>query len=288
MFIGAHIGISGGIDLAPHVAKEIGCECMQVFSKNQRQWSVPPLDPEVAKAFRRNLQAEGIRSVAAHAAYLINLGTGESTLKGRSRAGLVTELQRAGQLGIPFVILHPGAHMGQGIEKGLENISEGARLALEKTEGSGVRLLFENSAGAGTTVGSDLNELAKLAELVGMPDRTGFCIDTCHLFVSGFDFRTEKQYSDLVKILDHSVGCSNIHYFHLNDAKFPLGSHKDRHENIGNGEIGLAGFKNILNDKRFAKTCGVLETPIAPDKDNPYAAYVKDLKTLRGLLNVHA
>jgi deoxyribonuclease-4 len=259
---------------------------MQLFSKNQRQWSVPPLDPEVANSFRKAVNEEGIRSVAVHASYLINLGTGESVLQGKSRSALLAELERAGLLGIPYVILHPGAHMGAGLEKGLDNISEGARLALEGTEDSGVSLLFENSAGAGTTLGSAFRALSEMALRVDMPDRLGFCLDTCHLFASGLDFRTERAYRTLTEQIDGSLGLKKVRFFHLNDAKFPMGTHKDRHANIGEGEIGTAGFRNLMNDKRFRDVPGVLETPVSGEPNHPYASYMRDLKTLRQLSQV--
>ena len=284
MWLGAHIGISGGIENSPGTARSIGADVMQIFSKNQRQWRVPEIPPETAQAFRSAVQQHSIQVVAIHAAYLINLGSSEDPLQGKSRAGLVDELRRAEVLGVPYVILHPGAHKGAGIDQGLSTIAEGARFSLDATEGSPVRLLLENAAGAGSTMGQSFEELARLYQLIDRPDRIGCCVDTCHAFVSGMDFRTEPGYESFIERIESTIGLSTVRCFHLNDAQFELGSHRDRHANIGAGHIGKEGFRWLMNDPRMAHAAGILETPISEDPDHPYAAYETDLETLRSLV----
>jgi deoxyribonuclease-4 len=283
MRLGAHIGISGGIERSPIVAKEIGCQSMQIFSKNQRQWVAPDLAPEAAAAFRKAAKDEDIRPVAIHCSYLINLGSPVESSKKSSREALVNEIERAQALGVPYIVLHPGAHVGGGIDKGLSLIAEGVRWAFEATEGAKVLLLLETAAGAGTTLGRNFDELKELDKRIDAQDRLGFCIDTCHIFVSGMDFRTEKGYQEVMGHMEETIGSSRVLLFHLNDAMFGLGSHRDRHANIGAGLIGEAGFRRLLTDKRFQASAGVLETPLSEDQEHPYAAYERDLAKLRSL-----
>jgi deoxyribonuclease-4 len=283
MRLGAHIGISGGIERSPVVAKEIGCETMQIFSKNQRQWVVPDLAPDVAAAFRKAVKQTDIRPVAIHCSYLINLGSSVEKTKVSSREALVKEIERAGALGVQFIVLHPGAHVGGGVEAGLSLIADGIRSAFETTEGSKVILLLETAAGAGTTLGRSFEELRELDRKIGMPDRLGYCIDTCHIFVSGMDFRTEKGYEVVMGHMEETIGSSRVFLFHLNDAMLDLGSHRDRHANIGAGHIGENGFRLLLKDRRFQGAAGVLETPLSPDLEHPYSAYERDLERLRSL-----
>jgi deoxyribonuclease-4 len=256
---------------------------MQIFSKNQRQWVVPDLAPDVATAFRKAAKEEDIRPVAIHCSYLINLGSPEEGSKKSSRGALVKEIERAGALGVPYIVLHPGAHVGGGAEKGLSLIAEGIRSAFKATEGSSVILLLETAAGAGTTLGRSFEELNELDKQVDARDRLGFCIDTCHIFVSGMDIRTEKGYEEVMGHMEETIGPSRVFLFHLNDAMFGLGSHRDRHANIGAGLIGEAAFHRLLTDKRFQNSAGVVETPLSDDAEHPYSAYVRDLAKLRSL-----
>ena len=221
--------------------------------------------------------------MAIHCSYLINLGSSEEGLKRSSREALVEELIRSERLGVPFVILHPGSHKGAGKDVGLSMVTEGARWALEKTEGMKVRLLMETAAGAGNTIGRSFEELKEIDDGVGMRDRIGFCLDTCHMFVSGMDFRTEQGYGAMMDHLGDTVGLSRVFFFHLNDAMFGPDSHRDRHANIGKGLIGEEGFRWLMRDKRLNKMPGVLETPLVEDKDHPYLAYELDLAKLRSL-----
>ncbi len=284
MLLGAHIGISGGIEKAPETAHRLGCEVMQIFSKNQRQWRAPPLLPEVAQAFRTSKEKCAIKAVGVHASYLINLGSSDPKLQQASRGALVEELQRAEMLDAVGVILHPGAHVGSGKERGIENIVEGAQHALDATKSAKTHLILEISAGAGSTLGQTFEELAEIGHRVDSPARVGFCVDTCHVFASGIDFRSQAGYDQLMEHIGSTIGLEKVEFFHLNDALFPLGSHKDRHANIGLGQIGSSPFHRFLTDPHFRRVPGVLETPLDGDAAHPYAAYETDLKTLRDLL----
>jgi deoxyribonuclease IV len=284
MLLGAHIGISGGIELAPIEARKIGCDVMQIFSKNQQQWSANPLKPEAVAAFRANVKAQKIQAVGVHTSYLINLGSPQPGLQERSLAAFRDEIERAEALGVDFLIFHPGAHTGSGEVAGLASIGSGVRRALEETPGRKVRVLFETAAGQGSTLGCTFEQLGHLLDTVDHPDRTGVCVDTCHIFASGYDFRTEKGYKAMIEKLESAIGSKRVFAFHMNDALSELGSRVDRHANIGEGNIGLSGFRFLVNDKRFSSTAGFLETPLKGDKARPYAAYEKDLKTLRSLV----
>ena len=284
MLLGAHIAISGGIEKAPETGRLLGCEAMQIFSKNQRQWRAPALLPEVALSFRKSMEQNGIQAVGVHASYLINLGSSDAKLQQSSRDALIEELRRAEMLGATGVILHPGAHVGAGKEKGIENIVEGARQALAATKGVKTHLILEIAAGAGSTLGQTFEELAEIGHRVDQPTRMGFCLDTCHVFASGIDFRSQAGYDQLIELVESTIGLGKVEFFHLNDALFPLGSHKDRHANIGRGQIGSAPFRRFLLDAHFRKVPGVLETPLEDDHEHPYSAYESDLKTLRSLM----
>ncbi len=284
MIFGAHIGISGGLARAPEEARRIGCDAMQIFSKNQQQWSARPLEEEVARAFRAAVREQKIRATAVHASYLINLGSPKPELWKRSQEALVDELQRAELLAIPSLVLHPGAHTGTGVAAGIPRVAEGARAALEQSGTRHVRLLLETAAGQGSTLGATFEELRELLDRIGRPGRTGICVDTCHVFAAGWDLTTPEGYGRFRDRLDATLGRTEVRLFHLNDAKSKLGSHVDRHANIGEGEIGLAGFRRVVTDPLFADVPGVLETPLGNDPKDPYAAYEKDLRTLRSLL----
>lgn len=284
MLLGAHLSISGGIELAPIEARKIGCDVMQIFSKNQQQWTSSPLRPESVEAFRRNVKEQRIQYVGVHTSYLINLGTPQPSLQERSRAAFKEEILRAETLGADHLIFHPGAHTGSGEAAGLASIASGVRWALEETKGCKVQVLLETAAGQGSTLGCTFEQLAHMLSTVDEEDRTGICFDTCHVFASGYDYRTEKGYRSTMERLEATVGSKRVRAFHLNDALSEFASRVDRHANIGEGNIGLAGFRSLVNDKRFASVPGYLETPLKGDKARPYAAYETDLRTLRSLV----
>lgn len=280
MILGAHIGIAQGLAESAHQARRIGCDSLQIFSKSPQMWAGPALVPDAAAAFRAAVAAEGIRSTAVHHGYLANLGSPKPETLARSRTALLDEIRRAELLGANGLIFHPGAHLGSGVDAGVRTIVESLRGAIAEVPEGKVRLLLENAAGQGTALGSTFEELASALDGVGAPDRVGVALDTCHLFASGLDFRTPEGYGAMIDRLESVVGCRRVYAFHLNDAKAPVGSHLDRHENIGRGEIGLEGFRHLVNDRRWATVPGYLETPL---DDRGYDQYAEDLGTLRSL-----
>ena len=281
MRLGAHLGISGGLADAVREAKRIGCESLQIFSKSPQMWSGPAIAPAAAEEFRAALVAEGIRPTAVHHGYLANLASPKPFVLKRSRAAFLGELRRADLLGVDALIFHPGANVGSGVEAGLKTIAESLRAALDEVPDSRVRLLLENAAGQGTTLGSKFEELASVLAQVDRRDRLGVTLDTCHLFAAGFDFRDKRGYGELLDQIDRVLGRETVRAFHLNDAKAALGSHLDRHENIGQGEIGREGFRHLVNDRRWEEVPGFLETPL---DDRGYSRYQADLTTLRSLV----
>jgi deoxyribonuclease-4 len=282
LWIGAHIGTSEGLAEAVRTARGIGCDAIQIFSKSPQSWKGPPIRPESAEEFRVAVKAERIRGTAIHHCYLTNLASSKPATLKASRAAFLDEIDRAELLGASQLIFHPGAHVGEGVDSGIARITEALNWALGERPEAKVRILLENAAGQGTTVGSTFEELARVLHGLELPARVGVTIDTCHLFASGVDFRTPEGYGSVKDRIRSTLGLRTVQAFHLNDCKAGLGSHLDRHENIGRGELGVAGFVPWLNDPTWAKTPGYLETPLGEDD---YEAYVTDLKTLRGLIH---
>jgi deoxyribonuclease-4 len=280
MRLGAHIGIADGLPEAVRQGRAIGCEAIQIFSKSPQMWDGPPVASEAALAFRAAVTAEGLRSTAVHHGYLINLASPKAFMLRRSRKAFLDEIRRAELLGVDGLIFHPGAHLKSGAEAGVTTIAESVRAALEEVPEGKVRLLLENAAGQGTAMCSTLEELASVLAAIDSPTRVGVTLDTCHLFASGQDFRSAEAYGQLLDRIDGTIGVDAVRAFHLNDAKAPLGSHLDRHENIGKGEIGREGFAHLVSDPRWAEVPGYLETPIV---DSGYDRYAEDLRVLRSL-----
>jgi deoxyribonuclease IV len=282
VLLGAHIGTSDGLAEAVRQGRQIGCEAIQIFSKSPQMWAGPPIRPEAAAEFREAIRTDGRLVTAVHHGYLINLGSPKAFMLRRSRTAFKDEIGRAELLGVDGLIFHPGAHLGSGTAAGVGTIAESLRLALEAFPEGKVRLLLENAAGQGTALCSTLEELKAVLDKVDRPDRLGVTLDSCHLFAAGVDLRTDEGYGGLVDRIDATVGQAAVRAFHLNDAKAELGSHLDRHENIGKGQIGLAGFGRLLRDPRWKEIPGYLETPL---DDRGYARYAEDLTALRSALS---
>jgi len=279
--LGSHIGVAGGLDKAPLTAQKIGCAVLQIFSKSPQMWKGVPITDAVAAGFKANLKATGITDPAVHHGYLLNLATPKPAARAISRTAFRDELERAEKIGAEYLIFHPGAHLGSGVEAGLAELVQSLDDAFDATEGFHVRALLENSAGQGSTLCSTFEELNEVLRRVKSPKRAGVALDTCHLFAKGFDFRTDAGYEALRAAVESSFGFDAVRAFHLNDAKAPLGSHLDRHENIGTGALGVEGFRHLLNDPTWSDRPGYLETPLGEDE---YGAYERDLATLRGLV----
>ena len=277
--LGAHESIAGGLHLAFDRIESVGGEALQIFTRNQRQWHPADLSAEEIVLFRKAHEKSGGIPVASHASYLINLATGKDDLLEKSVQGLVLELNRCTQLGVPYVVLHPGSHGGAGVEAGLERFTGGLDRAIEQSSGE-VQVLVETTAGQGTGLGSKFEELAYIIDNAKFPELLGICVDTCHVFAAGYELRTAEGYQATIAALKRAVGLNKVRFFHLNDSKKELGSRVDRHEHIGKGAIGLDGFKNLLNDSRFASLPMTLETPKGDNLDEDR----ENLGILRSLL----
>jgi deoxyribonuclease-4 len=277
--LGAHESVAGGLHLAFERIEKAGGESLQIFTRNQRQWRPAALKPEEVSLFREAHQNSNNMAVASHASYLVNLATGKEELMEKSVTNLVLELVRCDQLGIPYVVLHPGSHGGDGVELGLERFTRGLDMAIEKS-GVEIQVLVETTAGQGTGLGSRFEELAFILQSSKYPELLGVCVDTCHIFAAGYELRTREGYDATISALSVTTGLDKVRFFHLNDSKKALGSRVDRHEHIGKGEIGLAGFRNLLRDGRFCGLPMTLETP----KGKTLVEDQENLQTLRSLL----
>ena len=278
MIFGAHCSTAGDVHKALSRAEEIGGECAQIFVKNNMQWfgrMPPPGEIERFAAERKRLRL----TVFGHAGYLINLGAPPSGNRDKSLRSLIEEIAIAGALGLPFLVLHPGAHLGAGEEAGLGRVVAGLDEVARASKDSPVRVALENTAGQGSCLGNRLEHLAAIYDRVQQPERLAVCIDTAHLFAAGYDIRSAKGWDDAIRQLDALIGRKQIAAFHLNDSKTGLNSRVDRHEHIGRGQIGLEGFRHIVRDARFKKTPGCLETHKSEDLHED----VENLAALRSL-----
>jgi deoxyribonuclease-4 len=239
------------------------------------QWSGPPLKPDEIVRFR---QRTGL--VFAHSGYLLNLASPDATNRQRSIVALVDEIERATALGVPFIVMHPGAHLGAGEETGLRTLVASLDEVSAATGKSNVRVALETTAGQGTCLGHRFEHLAFALAKCRRPSRLAVCVDTCHIFAAGYDIRTPRSYEATMREFDRVVGHRHVVAFHLNDSKKPLGSRVDRHEHIGQGHIGLPAFRCVLRDARWAGLPMALETPKSADLHED----VENLRVLRSLL----
>ena len=280
--LGAHMSIAGGLDKAPLRGKQVGCDTIQVFTKSNRQWRAKRISDQEVDAFKANLAATGIGPVVAHDCYLVNLAAPRRAVWKKSVAAFRVELERAERLGIPYLVTHPGSHAGAGEVEGLRRVTEALNALLAALPGAGVRILLETTAGQGSSLGHRFEQLAAILAGVDQADRVGVCLDTCHVFAAGYDIRTRDGYRKTVGDLDECLGLRRLQAIHLNDSKGGLGSRVDRHEHIGEGRLGLAPFRRLLNDPRLRRVPMILETP----KDDDFvAADRRNLARLRRLLN---
>lgn len=261
-YVGAHVSAAGGVENAPLNAKKIGATAFALFTKNQRQWKAKPLAEGSIAQFRKNCEEAGYtpEQILPHDSYLINLGHPEPEGLKKSRDAFVDEMQRCAQLGLTCLNFHPGSHLKKISEEAcLRRIAESINLALEQT--SGVTAVIENTAGQGTNLGHRFEHLAAIIDGVDDKSRVGVCLDTCHTFSAGYDLTPPDAYQAAFSQFDEVVGFSYLKGLHLNDDKKSLASRVDRHETIGNGTLGLAPFRMIMNDSRFDNIPMILETP---------------------------
>jgi deoxyribonuclease-4 len=278
---GSHLSIAGGLQNALLEAEKIEFDTVQVFTKNQQQWKCKPLDPAAIAVWVAERDRLKFSHTVSHDSYLINLASADDVLWNKSIDLFVEELTRCGLLGIPYLVTHPGAHLGSGEEAGLKRVAK----ALDRIHAivpKGVITCLEITAGQGSSLGYKLEHLADIIEMTKADDRLGVCLDTAHLFAAGYDFRGRK-YAKFRKLVDSTVGIDRVKVLHLNDSKKELGSRVDRHDHIGIGKIGVEGFTGFVRDKAFRKVPKILETPKEKSPDGREWDVV-NLEVLKGLM----
>jgi len=272
------MSIAGHFYKAIERGESIDCTAIQIFTKSGRSWASKKITDEESNTFKERLKNSPIKSVITHASYLINLGSSKTDIAKKSIHALTDELNRCHQLGIDYIVLHPGAHLGEGEDVGIAQIAKHLDQAISQSDGN-TKVLLETMAGQGTTLGTTFEQLKKIRSLCDEKKRVGVCLDTCHIFAAGYDLSSEKAYEKVIQQFDDILGLNLLHAIHLNDSKTPCNSRVDRHAPIGEGHIPLEVFKKIMNDKRLADVPKILETPT----DQDMKLYAKEIKLLRGL-----
>ena len=275
------MSISGGLSCAVERARQVQATALQVFVKSSRQWKAKPLETAEIENFREESRSAGLSAhTLAHATYLINLASPDDALWRRSVDSFAIEMERCDRLGIPYLVVHPGSHVGSGEDAGLALVARALAELLDGDATSEVTVLLEVTAGQGTNLGHRFEHLGSVIGQTPVNERLGVCFDTCHALAAGYDFRDADGYGTTFSEFDRHIGLERLKAFHLNDSKFGPGSRKDRHEHIGKGQVGLEAFRLIVNDPRFHGLPMVLETPkgkdLAEDREN--------LAALRGLV----
>lgn len=279
--LGAHCSVAGGVAGAVEVGTAVGCTAIQLFTSSNRQWKQTELDPADIEKFKSNMESGTVKFAFSHAMYLINLAAPKPEIFRKSVNAMICEIERADQLGLPFVVVHPGSPKEKGRDWGISMIAEAISRVFEKTANFKAGIALETTAGQGHQLGRSFEELAAIMDIVKAGNRLGICLDTCHVFSAGYDIGTKDGYKKTWREFDKIIGMKKLVAIHLNDSKGALGSHIDRHEHIGKGKIGMAGFKNIMNDVRFCEIPMVLETP---KEDDAFKNDSGNLKKLIGLI----
>lgn len=278
---GSHLSIAGGMHNALLDAERLGFDTVQVFTKNQQQWRVPPLDPAATNLWKEHVARLKFTNTVSHDSYLINLASPNKETAKKSLDLCIVEHHRCNALGIPLLVMHPGAHMGQGEDVGINKIVAGLN-AIHKAAAGPVLTCLEITAGQGSSIGYKLEHLAEIISKVKSPERMAVCFDTAHLLAAGYDFRGRK-YQSFCREVDRTIGLDRVKVWHLNDSKKDLGTRVDRHDHIGKGFVGLDGFRPIVRDKRWRNTPKILETPKdgqSPDGRDWDVVNLEILKTL--------
>lgn len=283
MRFGAHMSIAGGVETAFDRAEKAGCDAVQIFTKNNNQWAAKPIPPEQVERFMERQEETGIGPVVAHASYLINLASPKDELWEKSIDAFRIELERCELLGIPYLVVHPGSHTGSGEEAGMRRVAEALNRLHVDLPGYRVMTLLEITAGQGSALGYQFEQMATIAEQVKEVERIGFCFDTCHAFAAGYELRTPEGYAATMEAFDRLLDLKNLRVLHLNDSKRELGARVDRHDHIGDGMIGLEGFRNVVNDPRLAGLPALLETPKGEDLTED----IENLARLRSLIETN-
>lgn len=259
--LGCHVSIAGGVQNAPINGYNLGCEAIQIFTRNPNQWKSKALTEEQIQGFKAGIQKYNIQVAMTHSIYLINLASGNRSLRKRSERAFLNEMDRSEALGIPFLVFHPGSFRESTEKKGIGRLVSSLQRLLDQRSEQSLVLLIENTVGAGSLLGGNFEQIAEIREQIGMPNRVKVCFDTSHAFAAGYDLRTPEGFDEVMDQFDATIGLEQLQAFHLNDSLTELGSRRDRHENIGYGQIGTAPFERLVNDRRFQFHPMTLETP---------------------------
>ena len=278
MLLGAHVSTAGGLYKSIENGEKLECEAIQIFVKSPNRWVSKEPTEDDTNRFKTSWGASAIQSVIIHDIHLTNLTSPKPDVLERSRDQVRSQLQLADVLGIPYFVTHMGAHLDAGEDEGLKLLSESLNLLFEQTAGGDVMVLLETTAGQGSNLGYTFEHLRRTIDNSKYPERLGVCLDTCHVFVAGYDIRTEETYHETFEEFDRVIGLDRLRAFHLNDAKTGYRSRVDRHEHIGEGNLGELPFRLLLNDARFADVPMVIETPKMEEM------HATNLATLRGLI----
>lgn len=277
MLLGAHVSTAGGLYKSIENGEKLDCEAIQIFVKSPNRWVSKELTEDDTNRFKASWQASAIQSVLIHDIHLTNLTSPKPEVLENSRDQVRSQLQLADVLGIPYFVTHMGAHLDAGEDEGLRLLSESLNLLFEQTAGGEVMVLLETTAGQGSNLGYTFEHLRRTIDSSKYPERLGVCLDTCHVFVAGYDIRTEDAYHETFDEFDRVIGLDRLRGFHLNDAKAEYQSRKDRHEHIGEGNLGALPFKLLLNDPRFADVPMVIETPKMEEMHGTNLAVLRSL-----------
>ncbi len=261
MWLGCHVSISGTIDKAVDRARELGCTTFQIFTRNPRGWKAKKLSNREIEEFRKKMKEFNYSIVVSHMPYLPNISSPVQGTFKKSVSSLIQELERSGELGLKYLVVHIGSHLGRGLDAGIKKAAEAVNTALSKVDNN-VIVLLENMAGQRNSVGSRLEDIKRILNLIEYPDRVGVCIDTCHAFAAGYDFRTREAIENTLRDFDEIIGLKLLKVVHINDSKGDLGSHLDRHEHIGMGKIGENGFRELFHNPHIRDLPLILETPV--------------------------
>jgi len=269
--LGSHLSVAGGLVNALLEAERLKLQTVQIFTRNQRQWQAKPLDPAVVNDWLTELnRLDWTNRTVSHSSYLINLGSPDQGNYEKSVDTMTDEVQRCETLSIPYCVVHPGSHRGEGMQAGLCTVIKAMNEVIKRTAGFRTMILLETTVGNGHQIGSTFSELATLRQGVREPTRVGVCVDTCHISAAGYDISTNDKAEAVFRDFDHTIGLKNLRCFHMNDSKEPIGSRRDRHEHIGEGHVGKAGFAWIMNQAKLAALPMILETPkTVTDKGTP-------------------
>ncbi len=274
------MSIEGGVENAPLRGKKAGCQVIQIFTKNNNRWNSRQLTDKDINNFKKNSSDTGVIPSASHTAYLINLASPNTEIYKKSLEAFYDEMERAERLGLPYLIFHPGAHLGSGENAGIKKIADSINILLERANNFKLILLLETTAGQGSHLGYKFEHLSEIIKIVDEKGKIGVCLDTCHIFAAGYDISNEYGYKKTFEDFDRIIGIDRLKAFHINDSKKGLGSRVDRHEHIGKGRIGLTAFRLLLNDLRFNNIPMILETP----KGKTAREDKRNLSVLRGLI----